>query len=187
MAKKKVKAAIPPETLLTANNVAEDIAQTQNGATTSVLESAIPTIDFDITEEPAAEKSARSTKKKATKSRAVKPLAEETTPVANELVEEKEQAPELTLVEEPVAATHIQTAETATNLQTIEPDVEEAPPATKNLVKEKGQASEKAVKMKRLTLDIPKPLHKAIKAQAVEEGSSIVDMLRTLLEQHYGK
>jgi hypothetical protein len=46
---------------------------------------------------------------------------------------------------------------------------------------------EKAVKLKRLTLDIPKPLHKAIKAQAVEEGIPMVDMLRTLLEQHYGK
>ncbi len=46
---------------------------------------------------------------------------------------------------------------------------------------------EKAVKQKRLTLDIPKPLHKAIKAQAVEEGVPMVDMLRTLLEQHYGK
>jgi predicted DNA binding CopG/RHH family protein len=51
----------------------------------------------------------------------------------------------------------------------------------------KEQASEKAVKMKRLTLDISKPLHKAIKAKAVEEGISIVDMLRALLKQHYGK
>jgi predicted HicB family RNase H-like nuclease len=51
----------------------------------------------------------------------------------------------------------------------------------------KEQASEKAVKMKRLTLDISKPLHKAIKAKAVEEGISIVDMLRALLQEHYGK
>jgi outer membrane biosynthesis protein TonB len=51
----------------------------------------------------------------------------------------------------------------------------------------KEQASEKGVKMKRLTLDISKPLHKAIKAKAVEEGISIVDMLRALLKEHYSK
>jgi predicted DNA binding CopG/RHH family protein len=42
---------------------------------------------------------------------------------------------------------------------------------------------EKPAKMKRLTLDIAKPLHKAIKAKAVEEG---IPMLRSLLEKHYG-
>jgi predicted DNA binding CopG/RHH family protein len=47
--------------------------------------------------------------------------------------------------------------------------------------------SEKPTKMKRLTLDIAKPLHKAIKAKAVEEGIPMVDMLRSLLEEHYGK
>ena len=51
----------------------------------------------------------------------------------------------------------------------------------------KEQASEKAVKMKRLTLDISKPLHKEIKAKAVEEGISIADMLRALLKENYGK
>lgn len=51
----------------------------------------------------------------------------------------------------------------------------------------KEQAFEKPVKMKRLTLDIPKPLHKAIKAKAVDEGISIVDMLRALLKEHYGR
>lgn len=49
------------------------------------------------------------------------------------------------------------------------------------------QSSEKATKMKRLTLDIAKPLHKAIKAKAVEEGVPMVDMLRSLLEKHYSK
>ncbi|MBW4517502.1 MAG: hypothetical protein KME11_20040 [Timaviella obliquedivisa GSE-PSE-MK23-08B] len=47
--------------------------------------------------------------------------------------------------------------------------------------------NEKATKMKRLTLDIAKPLHKAIKAKAVEEGVPMVDMLRSLLEEHYSK
>jgi predicted DNA binding CopG/RHH family protein len=52
---------------------------------------------------------------------------------------------------------------------------------------ESESASEKSTKMKRLTLDIAKPLHKAIKAKAVEEGVPMVDMLRSLLEEHYGK
>lgn len=41
-------------------------------------------------------------------------------------------------------------------------------------------------KMKRLTLDLPEGLHRAIKRRAVEEGVTMVDMLRTLLEQQYG-
>lgn len=44
-----------------------------------------------------------------------------------------------------------------------------------------------AVEMKRLTLDIPKKLHTAIKAKAVQDGVSMVDMLRNLLEENYGK
>jgi predicted DNA binding CopG/RHH family protein len=42
------------------------------------------------------------------------------------------------------------------------------------------------IKMKRLTLDIPEPLHKAIKTRSVQEGVAMVDMLRELLNQHYG-
>lgn len=41
-------------------------------------------------------------------------------------------------------------------------------------------------KMKRLTLDIPESLHKAIKRQAVDAGGTMADLLRDLLEQHYG-
>lgn len=52
---------------------------------------------------------------------------------------------------------------------------------------EKEDSSEKSVKMKRLTLDISKPLHKAIKAKAVEEGVPMADMLRSLLETHYSQ
>jgi hypothetical protein len=40
-------------------------------------------------------------------------------------------------------------------------------------------------KMKRLTLDLPEGLHRAIKRRAVDEGVTIVDMLRKLLEEHY--
>jgi predicted DNA binding CopG/RHH family protein len=50
--------------------------------------------------------------------------------------------------------------------------------------KEKGARTEQ--KMKRLTLDLPESLHRAIKRRAVEEGVTMVDMLRTLLEEQYG-
>jgi predicted DNA binding CopG/RHH family protein len=40
-------------------------------------------------------------------------------------------------------------------------------------------------KMKRLTLDIPEWLHRAIKRKAVEEGVTMADQLRALLEKHY--
>jgi predicted DNA binding CopG/RHH family protein len=43
-----------------------------------------------------------------------------------------------------------------------------------------------SVKMKRLTLDIPEDLHKAIKTKAVVEGVPMANMLRSLLEQYYG-
>jgi predicted DNA binding CopG/RHH family protein len=42
-------------------------------------------------------------------------------------------------------------------------------------------------KIKRLTLDIPETLHKAIKTRSVEEGVTMVVMLRELLDKHYGK
>lgn len=45
---------------------------------------------------------------------------------------------------------------------------------------------EQPEKMKRLTLDIPESLHKAIKRQAVDSGVTMADLLRDLLEQHYG-
>lgn len=43
-----------------------------------------------------------------------------------------------------------------------------------------------SVKMKRLTLDIPESLHRAIKKKAVEDGETMADQLRSLLEKHYG-
>jgi hypothetical protein len=42
------------------------------------------------------------------------------------------------------------------------------------------------VKLKRLTLDLPEALHRAIKLRAVHDGISIVEMLRGLLEREYG-
>lgn len=42
------------------------------------------------------------------------------------------------------------------------------------------------VKMKRLTLDIPDHLHRAIKRKAADEGVPMADLLRALLLEHYG-
>jgi len=44
----------------------------------------------------------------------------------------------------------------------------------------------KLEKTKRLTLDIPESLHKAIKLKATIEGVTMVDLLRELLEERYG-
>ena len=41
-------------------------------------------------------------------------------------------------------------------------------------------------KTKRLTLDIPEKLHRAIKGKAALEGKAMVDMLRDFLEEKYG-
>lgn len=43
----------------------------------------------------------------------------------------------------------------------------------------------RAEKMKRLTLDIPEELHRAIKVRAAQEGMSIAQQLRAMLEQQY--
>jgi predicted DNA binding CopG/RHH family protein len=43
-----------------------------------------------------------------------------------------------------------------------------------------------AGKLKRLTLDLPEAVHKAIKRRAVDEGTTMVELLRTLLEKHFG-
>ncbi|MGZ4992656.1 MAG: hypothetical protein ACXV79_00685 [Methylobacter sp.] len=41
--------------------------------------------------------------------------------------------------------------------------------------------------MKRLTIDIPESLHRAIKMQCAERGAKIADEVRELLLQKYGK
>lgn len=120
---------------------------------------AASSVDSAVVVEPVAKKASRSTKK-AQKSPT--PVAEELS-VATESLENK--------------------ARSTKKAEIIAP--EEVTTVTKKI--EKEATPEKTKKTKRLTLDIPKSLHKAIKAQAVEEGISIVDMLRTLLEQHYGK
>lgn len=46
--------------------------------------------------------------------------------------------------------------------------------------------ADQPVKLKRLTLDIPVELHRAIKRKATDEGVTMADLLRALLEQHFG-
>ncbi len=52
-------------------------------------------------------------------------------------------------------------------------------------VNSKSPSEEAPEKIKRLTLDIPESLHRAIKKKAVEDGETMADQLRSLLEEHY--
>ena len=52
-------------------------------------------------------------------------------------------------------------------------------------VDSKSKPEETSEKIKRLTLDIPESLHRAIKKKAVEDGETMADQLRSLLEEHY--
>jgi len=61
----------------------------------------------------------------------------------------------------------VETQETQEPVEPVEPEV-------------------KPEKIKRLTLDIPESLHKAIKLKATSEGVTMVELLRELLEEHYG-
>lgn len=64
-------------------------------------------------------------------------------------------------------------------------DVEEWVANREGLQVAEQPKEDQPAKMKRLTLDIPYGLHRAIKRQAVEEGVTMADLLRTLLEQHF--
>ncbi|MBW4420418.1 MAG: hypothetical protein KME13_14480 [Myxacorys californica WJT36-NPBG1] len=123
----------------------------------------------------------------------------ETSPATVEPIEAKELTTELTTEKKSTEAKKAtkpnsdRAAKSTNNGQTVE-TVE--PQTDKKSAKKQEQAakkaekedsSEKSVKMKRLTLDISKPLHKAIKAKAVEEGVPMADMLRSLLKTHYGQ
>ena len=61
-----------------------------------------------------------------------------------------------------------------------------AAPPESSLAPPTPQTPIEPVKMKRLTLDIPETLHRSIKLQAVTQSVSMVDLLRTLLEEKYG-
>ena len=63
-----------------------------------------------------------------------------------------------------------------------QPAVESSP----EIVEPDEPTSAPKEKIKRLTLDIPEKLHRAIKGKAALEGKAMVDMLRELLEEKYG-
>lgn len=43
-----------------------------------------------------------------------------------------------------------------------------------------------AVPLKRLTIDVPAPLHALIKSKCALRGTKMADEIRALLEQHFG-
>lgn len=58
-----------------------------------------------------------------------------------------------------------------------------AAPTAEEWVKSREEAA--AEPMKRLTLDIPEHLHRAIKASCAARGTKMVEEIRALLEAHY--
>lgn len=51
----------------------------------------------------------------------------------------------------------------------------------------KSRSNGETEPMKRLTIDIPESLHRAIKAQCAMRGKKIADEVRELLTQKYGQ
>jgi predicted DNA binding CopG/RHH family protein len=60
-------------------------------------------------------------------------------------------------------------------------------PAKRIAPKRKGRmtTSQQPVRMKRLTLDLSEPLHRAIKKNAAEEGVTMAQKLRAILAEKY--
>lgn len=61
-----------------------------------------------------------------------------------------------------------------------------APAAADAWVESRGNGNEPEP-MKRLTIDVPESLHRAIKAQCAMRGTKIADEVRELLLQKYGE
>jgi hypothetical protein len=49
-----------------------------------------------------------------------------------------------------------------------------------------GHGTPGGMRTKRLTLDLPEALHRAIKVSAAQDGMSMAEKLRALLLKHYG-
>lgn len=62
-----------------------------------------------------------------------------------------------------------------------------APASADAWVESRVETVDEPEKMKRLTIDVPESLHRAIKAQSAMRGSKIADEVRELLVQKYGK
>lgn len=65
------------------------------------------------------------------------------------------------------------------------PSAKPIPPAADAWVEKRAEGTE-AEPMKRLTIDIPESLHRAIKSQCAGRGAKIADEVRELLLQKYG-
>jgi hypothetical protein len=59
-------------------------------------------------------------------------------------------------------------------------------PAAADAWVESRSSGDKPEAMKRLTIDVPESLHRAIKAQCAMRGTKIADEVRELLLQKYG-
>ena len=67
------------------------------------------------------------------------------------------------------------------------PTSKPAPASADAWVESRTGAADEPEKMKRLTIDVPESLHRAIKAQCAMRGSKIADEVRELLIQKYGQ
>lgn len=79
--------------------------------------------------------------------------------------------------------TEVEAAEKPTS---VEEDTVKAKKGNSDAGSKGKSTSSNPTAMKRLTLDIPEPLHRRIKGRAVMEGVTMVNMLRKLLEEIYG-
>ena len=66
------------------------------------------------------------------------------------------------------------------------PTSKPAPASADAWVESRTGAADEPEKMKRLTIDVPESLHRAIKAQCAMRGSKIADEVREPLIQKYG-
>lgn len=66
----------------------------------------------------------------------------------------------------------------------VDPVIDKAVTLPANSISHDSSDSEA---MKRLTIDIPESLHRAIKTACASRGSKIADEVRQLLAEHYGK
>jgi predicted DNA binding CopG/RHH family protein len=188
MANTNKKAGAKPKVLSTVTHLDNGVAQ-ENGASKGNLASEAPS------EAPVDAKPAQAEKKegKAQIVQAPEPTSESTSDLTSDLTSEPtpepvaaESAPVEKSSEGKAGKAKTGKVKAGKDKDVKDKDVKAAA-ETPIAAKKSEPEPEKPAKMKRLTLDIAKPLHKAIKAKAVDEGIPMVDMLRSLLEEHYGK
>lgn len=159
MASKKIKADVKPQAELSTSPDTGGLQDAQEDVALKTPESKT---------DPIATAQVNKAQSAASKKKAKQPASERKTPVN----------------EEQVAPVSKKKAKQPASEEKAPVNEEKPAPAPKEIAK--ANTLDKGVKMKRLTLDISKPLHKAIKAKAVEEGIPMADMLRSLLEKHFG-